>query len=57
MALVGDKSDRLCSMSPGDEITQRVEDFASTTKTLEINIYSSKIFSGASLTMEINAAT
>jgi len=28
MALVGDKSDRLCRMSIGDEITQRVEDFA-----------------------------
>jgi hypothetical protein len=32
MALVGDKSDRLCSMSLGDEITQRVEDFASRDK-------------------------
>jgi len=28
MALVGDKSGRHCSVTLGDEITQRVEDFA-----------------------------
>jgi len=57
MALVGDKSDRLYSMNLGDEITQRVEDFTSRDEALTMNIYSSKIFSGASLKTEINAVT